>query len=180
MAEQIATAQRASTSDVPAISCLVEEYAGPGYLLPRRPKEIERTIGSWFIVQLGNELLACGSLLPYSESLAEIRSMAVAPGHSGQGHGSAVLTALIEEGRRRGYQTLFALTRAVPFFENHGFSVSHHLHFPEKVWRDCLACPFIDDCDETAVVLDLSQAGEEPYRFPLTAKKGEYYAEQRS
>ena len=29
---------------------------------------------------------------------------------------------------------------------------------PEKVWHDCLHCPLIDNCDETAMVLELATA----------------------
>lgn len=180
MAEYNHRARPADLEDVRAIAGLVDEYAGPGYLLPRQREDIRRTIDLWRIVRSPEGLLACGSLLPYSDELAEVRSMAVAPGRQGQGLGSAVLTELIEEGHRRGFEALFALTRAVRFFEDHGFSVSHRLEFPEKVWRDCLGCPFLDNCDETAVALDLAWDRGVRSRTRPTTKKGEYHAAKRS
>ena len=61
----------------------------------------------------------------------------------------------IDEGRRRGIPTLFALTRAVPFFEKMGFSITEKERFPQKVWNDCNICPLKEMCDETAMVLEL-------------------------
>lgn len=155
MVDSRGSVRSASPSESAAIAALVDHFAGPGYLLPRSLEDIKNSIGSWVVAKAGQELLACGSLLQYSPSLAEVRSLAVAPQAQGNGLGGAVLSALIELGELRRYQTLFALTRAVEFFESYGFQVGQRVEFPEKVWRDCLGCPFIDDCDETAVVLDL-------------------------
>lgn len=155
MTDARASIRRARAGDVTAIAELVDAFAAPGFLLPRSPEEIGATIDDWFVAYRGQALMACGSLLPYSPALAEVRSLAVAPEAQGNGLGGAVLAALIVEAERRQHKTLFALTRAVAFFEAHGFGVGRRIEFPEKVWRDCLACPFIDDCDETAVVLDL-------------------------
>ncbi len=47
---------------------------------------------------------------------------------------------------------VFALTRAVPFFEKQGFIITDKDNFPEKVWRDCMICPVRHACDEVAVV----------------------------
>lgn len=153
--------RRAQPDDVEAIAALIREFSRPGYLLPRSTEDIQRTVDLWFVCHSEGELLATGSLLPYSESLAEVRSLAVAEEAQGLGLGGEVLAELMEEAGRRGYQTLFALTRAVPFFERYGFRVSNRIKFPSKVWRDCRVCPFIDDCDESAVVFNLAtqQAG---------------------
>ncbi len=61
--------------------------------------------------------------------------------------------------RARGIPTVFALTRAVPFFERLGFAVTDKERFPEKVWKDCVVCPLQHACDETAVVMDLRPQG---------------------
>lgn len=169
----------ARPADAESIADLVAEFAGPGYLLPRTLEDIRGTIDSWFVARRGEQLLACGSLLPYSDALAEVRSLAVAPRAQGRGLGGLVLRALIEEGRRRRYGSLFALTRAVDFFESHGFQVGQRVEFPQKVWRDCMACPFIDDCDETAVVLDLTAERAET-EIPYSMKgRGVSYVQER-
>jgi N-acetylglutamate synthase-like GNAT family acetyltransferase len=68
-----------------------------------------------------------------------------------------VVKGLVAEARRLRYPTIFALTRAVGFFEKLGFVVTGKERFPEKVWRDCVLCPLQQRCDETAVVMDLSR-----------------------
>jgi amino-acid N-acetyltransferase len=87
--------------------------------------------------------------------LVEVRSLAVDEGAQGLGIGRWLMDALIEEAERREIPTLFALTRAVGFFERCGFTVVEKDMFPEKVWADCQFCPVRHHCDETAVVLDL-------------------------
>jgi amino-acid N-acetyltransferase len=146
---------RATTADVATIALLVNAYARRGDLLPRTPDAIAATVDDWVVARLGGRVIACGSLLPYTAALAEVRSLAVAENAQGLGLGRQIVGALIDEGRRRGIPTLFALTRAVPFFQKMGFSVTEKERFPQKVWTDCQACPLMEMCDETAMVLEL-------------------------
>jgi amino-acid N-acetyltransferase len=98
-------------------------------------------------------IVACVSLLYYTPELAEVRSLAVSDAVKGQGWGKAIVAAIIAKAEREQVPTLFALTRAVHFFEKAGFSVTEKDRFPEKVWRDCHICPLLHHCDETAVIL---------------------------
>ena len=50
---------------------------------------------------------------------------------------------------------VFALTYQVRFFERLGFRVVSMDLLPEKVWRDCVNCPFLDNCNETAMILEI-------------------------
>lgn len=54
----------------------------------------------------GAELLGCGALQEMCADHAEIKSMRTAAAHLGQGVGSALLTHLINEARKRGYTRL--------------------------------------------------------------------------
>ncbi|MER3461221.1 MAG: GNAT family N-acetyltransferase, partial [candidate division GAL15 bacterium] len=67
----------------------------------------------------------------------------------------ALVQALVARARSAGARTVFALTRAVAFFERQGFRVTDRERFPEKVWRDCVRCPLRDRCDEVAVAMRL-------------------------
>ena len=150
----------ATPSDVAGILTLVNGYARRGELLPRTAGSIRDTLPDWLVGMDADErLVACVSLLFYTPTLAEVRSLAVDDACQGQGWGSAIMAVLIAEARRRGVPTLFALTRAVGFFERAGFTVTGKEHFPEKVWRDCHLCPIRHHCDETAVVLHLAENG---------------------
>lgn len=146
----------AQPRDSGAISKLVMDHARRGDVLPRSLDSIRETIDDWVVVTVDGKVVACGSLLMYGPGLAEVRSLAVANAHKGQGHGQTVVRTLISMGRARDLHTLFALTRAVRFFEGLGFTVTTKEQFPEKVWRDCTQCPIMDKCDETAVVLPLT------------------------
>jgi N-acetylglutamate synthase-like GNAT family acetyltransferase len=145
----------ARPADIAAILALVNEHARRGELLPRTAVSIRQTIADWTVGVQAGVVVACASLLPYAPHLAEVRSLAVADLVKGQGWGTAILQAVAWQARQRQITTLFALTRAVTFFERAGYTVSDRAFFPEKVWRDCQQCPLQHQCDETAVVLHL-------------------------
>ncbi|MCA9932775.1 MAG: GNAT family N-acetyltransferase [Ardenticatenaceae bacterium] len=149
--------RQATEHDVRAILRLVNAHVRRGDLLPRTALSIRETLDDWLIAEAPNgDLAACVSLLYYTPALAEVRSLAVADEVKGQGYGRTILKALVEKARLCNVPTLFALTRAVGFFEKAGFSVTNKARFPEKVYRDCQFCPIQHACDETAVILKLS------------------------
>jgi amino-acid N-acetyltransferase len=151
----------ARDDDVAAIVAIVDENVRLGHLLPRSAADIRRSLASWLVADRGGSIVGIGSLLVMTPVLVEVRSLAVAPDAAGQGVGAALVRGLTAEARRRGFPTIFALTRAVGFFTRLGFSVTEHERFPEKVWRDCVLCPLRERCDETAVVMALhDQAGD--------------------
>lgn len=154
--------RRATRRDAPAIAAIIDTYVKRGELLPRSLEEIIEGPQDWMVAVAGGAVRACGSLVAYSSSLSELRSLAVAEGDIRNGLGTAVTEALIEEARSRGVRTLFALTRATPFFLKAGFRRSAKDQFPEKVWRDCRLCPIQEHCDEEAVVLHLGGAQRGP------------------
>jgi amino-acid N-acetyltransferase len=148
--------RRARPQDVPGIAALVEKYAKRGELLPRSSEEIASSLDNWLVVAQGNTIRACGSLVHYTPTLSEVRSLAVSEGAKRNGLGMAIGQALTEEARSRGVHKVFALTRATDFFQKLGFELSPSEQFPEKVWRDCRMCPIRDRCDEVAVVMNLN------------------------
>ena len=143
-------------ADVPGISGLILAHAIQGKLLPRSAEAIEATLADWIVAFADDEVLGCVSLLRYTSGLVEVRSLAVGERYQGLRLGSKLVEALLVETRRRQLKTLFALTRKVAFFERFGFRVTERSRFPEKVWHDCSLCPLIDNCDETAMVLELA------------------------
>lgn len=145
----------ARLTDAEGILALVNHHARRGQLLPRSLQSITATIDDWLVAGDGEQILACVSLLRYTSGLVEVRSLAVADGLQGLGIGSRLMNELLDVARAREIPTLFALTRAVGFFERFGFGATERAFFPEKVWHDCQQCPLRDNCDETAVVLDL-------------------------
>ena len=152
------TIRPAIVADVPAIARLIMRNAIQGKVLPRSVAAIEATLADWIVACADDEILGCVSLLAYTSGLVEVRSLAVEERYHGLRLGSKLIETLLAEARRRQLKTLFALTRKVAFFERFGFRVTERSRFPEKVWHDCLQCPLIDNCDETAMVLELTAA----------------------
>jgi len=152
----------AQDTDIPALLRLVSDHARRGDLLPRTALSIRDTLTDWLAAEDENgDIVACISLLYYTPVLAEVRSLAVADPYKGNGVGRKLLTALIACAQEKQIPTLFALTRAVRFFEKAGFAITQKEDFPEKIWRDCFICPIKDACDEVAVVLELSMNNEQ-------------------
>lgn len=149
------TIRWAYDSDVAAIAEVVRENVRLGHLLPRSAENIRATLRTWRVAEVDGRIAGIGSLLEMTPVLVEIRSLAVLPEFRSHGVGAALVQGLVEEARRHGYATVFALTRAVSFFERQGFRVTDKPRFPEKVWRDCVLCPLQHACDETAVVMEL-------------------------
>ena len=147
---------KATLADVPGMVVMVNKYSRRGDLLPRSEESIRETINDWIIAKTEDgTVLGVGSLLFYTPVLAEVRSLAVADEAQGLGLGGKIVSGLIEDAKVRQIPTLFALTRAVGFFEHMGFTITSKERFPQKVWTDCHICPLRDNCDETAVVMEL-------------------------
>lgn len=160
--------RKATDKDAQAIAALVNLGEREGQLLPRSFEAVRATIDNWIVAVEGAAIVGCGSLTEMGPTLSEVRSLAVAPAYRKHGAGAQIVRALLDEARARGIPTVFALTRAVPFFEKLGFAVTVKEDFPEKVWRDCVICPVRHACDEVAVV------------YPLVAGKwGEGHAADR-
>jgi len=100
-------------------------------------------------------VVGCVAVDIFWADLAEVKSLAVAPDMVGQGIGGRLLAAAIEDARRMGVKRLFTLTYEQGFFQRQGFAVMDRQALPEKVWRECLACPKADACDEIAMMLAL-------------------------
>lgn len=149
------TIRKATPTDAELISALVELGVSEGQLLPRSPEMIAASIGDWIVAEDGDRVIGAGSLLEMSPVLLEVRSLVIALEYRKFGIGAKIVDRLVDEARARGVPTVFALTRAVGFFERRGFVVTDKEDFPEKVWRDCVVCPVRFNCDETAVVKKL-------------------------
>jgi amino-acid N-acetyltransferase len=158
----VVTVRLAQPHDVDAIKQVVDENVAQGHLLPRSRENIAQSLTNWLVAEVAERVVGIGSLLEMGPALVEVRSLAVLPAYRSYGVGGEIVKALVQEAQRRGYPTVFALTRAVGFFERMGFVVTEHERFPEKVWRDCVLCPLRDRCDETAVVIEFASRRNTP------------------
>ncbi len=147
---------RALAADAAAIKALVDAAAFQGAILPRTREEIESGIRDFVVWRDENgEVRGCCAAHVDTATLAEIRSLVVDANLRGGGIGKAMVRASIEEARLIGIKRVYALTRAVAFFESLGFKKVSMQVLPEKVFKDCLRCSRYHHCDETAMIFDL-------------------------
>jgi amino-acid N-acetyltransferase len=111
----------ARTSDVRAIRGLVDFYSPDGHLLSKATVTLFEDIQEFLVAEVDGEVVGCGALHVMWEDLAEVRTLAVRPDRSGQGIGSALLSALLDRARAVGVRRVFCLTFMVDFFRAHGF-----------------------------------------------------------
>jgi N-acetylglutamate synthase-like GNAT family acetyltransferase len=96
-------------------------------------------------------IAGCGAFVPLWTDMGEIMSLAVRDEYQGKGVGKMLVDVLIEEGRRLKMTEVITLTYQVDFFGKMGFTVVDKDRFPRKMWRECLECPKLEQCDETAM-----------------------------
>ncbi len=144
--------RQARTSDAPTICELINYHAERGRMLHRSLEDVYGRLRGFHVAEDDGELVGCAAVEVFWADLAEVKSLAVAAGRQGQGVGSKLLAAACEDARNIGVRKLFALTYEKDFFAAHGFEVIDRDSLPEKVWRECVACPKADACDETAVL----------------------------
>ena len=145
----------AAIGDVPYIHHLLEIYAAQGNLLPRTMNELYRHLRDFFVIEIQGKVAACGALEIFTEDLGEVRSLVVDDAVKGQGLGRQLVRRLIVEARAIGLRRLMALTYVAPFFHKLGFKTVAKDTLPEKVWGICVKCYKYNNCDETAVLLEL-------------------------
>lgn len=149
--------RKARMRDVKAIQKLVAEYAKKGDMLPRSLSEIYENLRDYFVfTEDGGEIVGSAAIHIMWEDLAEVRSLAVRDGHMRRGVGTHLVEACISEAIVLGIARVFALTYKPEFFEKLGFVRVDKAELPQKIWTDCLKCSKFPDCDEVALVSDLS------------------------
>jgi amino-acid N-acetyltransferase len=145
---------------VDGIFQLVTRMAGQGMMLPRSKYQIIINLANYIIAaDADGKAVGVGGFFPLWTDLGEVRSLAVDEEYRGMGVGRLLVRALLDEGRRLEVPEVFALTYQTEFFGKMGFTVTDKDRFPRKIWRECLECPKLEACDETAMHLLLDGNG---------------------
>ncbi|MFP4053441.1 MAG: N-acetyltransferase [Phycisphaerae bacterium] len=148
----------ARTGDVPAICTLINEYAEQGLMLHRSHEGVYDSLREFLVAENDDGgLLGCCAVDIVWSNLAEIKSLAVSPAARGKGVGSKLVRAGMDLAIALGVRRFFALTYEQRFFERLGYCVCDRQTLPDKVWRECIACPKADNCDEIAVIYEDGQ-----------------------
>ena len=145
--------RKAILPDAPRIHELIATFATDGTLLPRSLPELCENIRDFAVVEDdGGTIIGCGALHLYGTHLAEIRSIAVLPSAQGKGAGRRVIKSLLQEAARHQVTGVCLFTRIPEFFARMGFEMASLTDLPDKIYKDCLNCPRLNNCDEVAMV----------------------------
>ena len=148
-----AAVRRARLQDAVNIFELVNSLSGDGTLLRRSYAEICENVRDFHIAESeAGVFLGCGALHLYGPHLAEVRSIVVKPEAKGQGAGGKLLKALLAEAEDQGVVCVSLFTRIPDFFFHFGFRTADRTALPDKIYKDCQACPRLYACDEVAMV----------------------------
>jgi amino-acid N-acetyltransferase len=137
--------------DVERLHAILQPYAEAGVLLPRSLAELSENVRDFVIAEEDGRMLGCGALHLYGRHLAEIRSIAVAARSQRRGVGRALVEALLGEARRHSVTCVCLFTRTPGFFGRLGFEIARREDLPDKIYKDCVCCPKLSDCDEIAM-----------------------------
>ena len=146
----------AKISDVKAIHALISSYAERDRMLFCPMADIYEKLQTFSVAVIDDSVAGCCALEVIWSNLAEIKSLAVDETKKEKGIGRNLVTAAIEQAVRLGVPKVFALTLEPDFFEKLGFEKVQKATLPMKVWSDCAKCPKQENCDEIAVVKDVS------------------------
>ncbi len=142
----------AKPEDIPGIQVLLNHYADMGALLPRTKTDINDNLPHFRVIKVDGEVIACGSLEHFTETLAEIRSLMVKADIKQFGLGRKIIEDLLATAQQRKVERVMALTYVPEFFHKLGFKTVDKDIFPEKIWGICVNCYKFDNCDEIAVL----------------------------
>ncbi len=149
--------RKAILDDVNSIHSLLQYYNIKGELLARPLSKLYDHLRDFWVFEDPEEkkVVGCCALQFCWEQLAEIRSLAVDPDHTGKGIGSTLTERAIQEAVYFNVKDLFTLTYRPTFFEQFEFSEVDKNDLPIKVWSDCIGCVSFPNCDEIAMIKKL-------------------------
>ncbi|OUS27766.1 argininosuccinate lyase [Thalassotalea sp. 42_200_T64] len=146
----------AKLTDLRAILKLVNYWSSREENLPRSEDDLIKSIRDFAVVEVNGQVCACAALYIYSTGLAEIRSLGVSINNQGKGYGQKLCRFLLSRAKELSLLKVFVLTRKPDFFKRLDFIPGDKDALPEKVMKDCDLCPKQDNCDEEALLYNLS------------------------
>ncbi len=148
------TIRKAHANDVKALHALMMKGSEQGLLLPRSLYQIQICLRDFFVADRGGDdpVVGCSALAMMGDTMAEVRSLFVSEEMRGQGLGSKLVQACLEEAATFGMTEVFTLTYQTALFGRMGFKELPKESLPHKIWTVCINCPKFPNCDEVAMI----------------------------
>jgi len=147
--------RKARISDIRELHKLINFYAEEGKMLPRSLNELYENLRDYAVFEENGEILGCCALHVSWEDLAEVKSLAVKPEHTGKGIGRKLIEGCLAETKELGIRKVFALTFNPEYFEKRGFRKIEKEQLPHKIWSECINCPKFPNCEEVAMLKEV-------------------------
>lgn len=149
--------RRAKTGDIKTIHRLVNSFAERHEMLPRSLNDLYENLRDLLVCEEGGKIKGVCALHVLWEDLAEIRSLAVNGEAQRKGVGKLLVRRALREAKALGVKRVFALTYQPAYFvETFKFREVDKSELPHKIWGDCLKCHKFPECDEMAVIKELT------------------------
>ncbi len=161
--------ERARLEDVEAMKSILDDFARAGDLLPRSRLDLYENIRDFVVARAEGRIVGLSALHICWIDLAEVRSLAVRREHQRHGVGRTLVERCLEEARDLGLRKVFALTYRPGFFSALGFREVDKAELPHKVWQDCVHCSKFPECDEVAVMQEMSASPADEVEGPRPA-----------
>lgn len=113
--------RRATIDDVDELTRFIEPFVLQGRLLRRTTMELEILVSHCYIAVYQGRIVGCAALEIYSNKLAELRSLAVAPEVRRMGVGKRLVTACVDRAKELQILEVMAITSSEEFFKACGF-----------------------------------------------------------
>jgi len=151
--------RKAQLRDVPALQKLINQSAQEGEMLSRSLSELYDNLRDFHVCFRGDRIVGVCALHIVWEDLAELKSLAVLPDFRRQGVGSSLARACLEEAADLTVDRVFTLTDKEDFFAKIGFKKADKNVLPQKVWGECVKCFKFPDCNEVAMIFEVTLDG---------------------
>ena len=149
--------RKARMEDVRQIHALLQHFADQKLLLGRSISSLYDHLRDFIVYDdNGGSISGVCSLHICWENLAEVRSLAVVEGAQGKGVGASLVQTCLKEAADYGINRVFTLTYQPEFFRKQGFYDIDKKELPHKIWSDCIHCSMFPDCDEEALMCEVS------------------------
>ena len=148
--------RKAFINEVPVIKQVIEPFVKDGLMLPRSLHSIYTCVRDYWILTDDDQsaINGCCALQVCWADIAEIRTLAVKKEYQRAGAGRTLVEACIKEAVQLGLKQLFTLTYVPEFFKKLGFHEVDKSTLPNKIWADCIHCPYFPDCREVALIIE--------------------------
>ncbi|MFA4984037.1 MAG: N-acetyltransferase [Candidatus Omnitrophota bacterium] len=148
--------RKAKITDVKRIQELINHFASKDLMLARSLNELYENIRDFWVAEEKNRLIGCCALHVSWDDLVEIKSLAVAANRQRRGIGRELVSICLEEASILGAKKVFALSYKPAFFQKLGFRRIKNSELPHKIWAECINCSKFPNCQEVALLKDLS------------------------